>query len=94
MLLTIPFHSIVFVPGLGAHPEDSWKSAKSGFSWASDKDGVARDFPSARVLLYMYESAWTGPLKIKQFIGNLALTLLHGLHEKREVRAPQISKPM
>ncbi|KAI9150449.1 Ankyrin repeat domain-containing protein [Paramyrothecium foliicola] len=76
---------IVFVPGLGANPEESWKSAKSGFNWASDEDGVARDFPTARVLLYMYESAWTGPLKVKQFIGNLALTLLHGLHEKRAV---------
>jgi hypothetical protein len=44
---------------------------------------VARDFPTARVLLYMYESAWKGSLKVKQSIDNLAMTLLHGLDEKR-----------
>ncbi|RYP49043.1 hypothetical protein DL769_011135 [Monosporascus sp. CRB-8-3] len=54
---------IVFVPGLGADPERSWRSTKTGFNWASDKEGIARDFPNARVLLYMYESAWTGQLK-------------------------------
>jgi ankyrin repeat protein len=74
---------IVFVPGLGANPVESWKCSKTGFNWASDKDGIVKEFPSARVLLYMYQSAWVGPLKVKQFIGNLALTLLEGLQEKR-----------
>ncbi|KAH6877086.1 hypothetical protein B0T10DRAFT_566417 [Thelonectria olida] len=74
---------IVFVPGLAAHPLNSWKS-KSGFNWISDKEGIARDFPNARILLYMYESAYMGPLKVTQFIDNLASTLLDGLHSKRE----------
>ena len=82
----IKTRSIVFVPGLGADPERSWKSSRTDFNWASDKEGIVRDFPNARVLLYMYESAWTGPLKVKQFLRNLAWTLLEGLHEKREVR--------
>ncbi|RSM07674.1 hypothetical protein CDV31_008567 [Fusarium ambrosium] len=70
---------IVFVPGLGAHPVNSWMSETTKFNWAVDKEGIAKDFPNARILLYMYESAWMGGLKVKQFLGNLAYTLLHGL---------------
>ncbi|KAI1377216.1 hypothetical protein F4677DRAFT_415636 [Hypoxylon crocopeplum] len=79
-----PEIDIVFVPGLGAHPEDSWKSESTSFNWTTD--GLVRDFPRARILLYMYESAWTGPLKVKQFMGNVAMTLLNGLRSKREGR--------
>lgn len=75
--------SIVFVPGLGANPEESWKSESTGFNWTTD--GLVRDFPRARILLYMYESAWTGSLKVKQFMGAIAMTLLNGLRSKREV---------
>ncbi|CCF38951.1 hypothetical protein CH063_00303 [Colletotrichum higginsianum] len=89
---------IVFVPGLGAHPEDSWKS-ESGFNWAtgiydgvsktssestSKKDGLARDFPRARILLYQYESAWVGDLKVKTFMRDIAKTMLEGLQANRE----------
>ncbi|KAI1092523.1 hypothetical protein F5B19DRAFT_454286 [Rostrohypoxylon terebratum] len=76
-----PEIDIVFVPGLGAHPEESWKSENTGFNWTTD--GLVRDFPRARILLYMYESAWTGSLKVKQFMGNIAMTLLNGLKSKR-----------
>ncbi|KAI1104890.1 hypothetical protein F4804DRAFT_169711 [Jackrogersella minutella] len=79
-----PEIDIVFVPGLGAHPEDSWKSESTGFNWTTD--GLVRDFPRARILLYMYESAWTGSLKVKQFMSNIAMTLLNGLRSKREGR--------
>lgn len=78
-------HSIVFVPGLGANPEDSWKSSKTDFNWTTHADGLQRDFPRARLLLYMYDSAWTGQLKVKQFMGNIAMGLLVGLRSKREV---------
>ncbi|KZL82888.1 multiple ankyrin repeats single kh domain-containing protein [Colletotrichum incanum] len=89
---------IVFVPGLGAHPEDSWKS-ESGFNWATGiydgvsknssestgkKDGLARDFPRARILLYQYESAWIGDLKVKTFMRDIAKTMLEGLQANRE----------
>jgi hypothetical protein len=80
----IPEVDIVFVPGLGAHPINSWQSNISDFNWTSHKDGLVRDFPKSRILLYQYESAWTGPLKVKQYLGNLALTLLHGLRINRE----------
>ncbi|KAI5859496.1 hypothetical protein GGS23DRAFT_320106 [Durotheca rogersii] len=80
-----PEIDIVFVPGLGAHPEDSWKSENTSFNWTTE--GLVRDFPRARILLYMYESAWTGSLKVKQFMANIAMTLLNGLRSKREGRA-------
>lgn len=75
----------MFVPGLGANPEDSWKSSKTDFNWTTHADGLQRDFPRARLLLYMYDSAWTGQLKVKQFMGNIAMGLLVGLRSKREV---------
>lgn len=77
--------SIVFVPGLGAHPVESWRSAHTKFNWAVDKEGIIKDFPNARVLLYMYESAWMGGLKVKQFLGNIASTLLDGIDGIRKV---------
>ncbi|RGP80089.1 hypothetical protein FLONG3_1860 [Fusarium longipes] len=76
---------IVFVSGLGAHPLLSFKSTESEFNWASDKDGIAREFPNARILLYNSESSWNGPIKVRQFLDNLAHTLLEGLKAKREV---------
>ncbi|KAK6502735.1 hypothetical protein TWF506_003310 [Arthrobotrys conoides] len=81
-----PDVDIVAVPGLGAPPLESWKSAdpKLEFNWLTDKDGLAKEFPRARILLYMYQSAWTGPLKVRQFMTNLSLTLLYGLKEKRK----------
>ncbi|KAH0492017.1 hypothetical protein TgHK011_003415 [Trichoderma gracile] len=79
-----PDLDIVFVPGLGANPEDSWKSSKTDFNWTTHTDGLQRDFPRARLLLYMYDSAWTGQLKVKQFMGNIAMGLLVGLRSKRE----------
>ncbi|KAL7807892.1 ankyrin repeat-containing domain protein [Trichoderma aethiopicum] len=79
-----PDLDIVFVPGLGANPEDSWKSSKTDFNWTTHTDGLRRDFPKARLLLYMYDSAWTGQLKVKQFMGNIAMGLLVGLRSKRE----------
>lgn len=80
--------SIVFVPGLGADPEKSWKSSRTEFNWTSQSDGLVRDFPKARILLYMYESAWTGQLKVKQFLRNIAMGLLISLRSSREVIAP------
>ncbi|KAI1335246.1 hypothetical protein F5Y15DRAFT_398616 [Xylariaceae sp. FL0016] len=78
----VPEVDIVFVPGLGANPEESWVSASSKYNWTTD--GLVRDFPKARILLYMYESAWTGSLKVKQFMSNIAMSLLTSLKSKRE----------
>ncbi|KAF3929654.1 Ankyrin-2 [Arthrobotrys entomopaga] len=77
---------IIAVPGLGTPPLDSWKSAdpRNEFNWLSDKDGLPKEFPKARILLYMYQSAWYGPLKVRQFMSNLATTLLYALKDKRK----------
>ncbi|KAJ2895216.1 Ankyrin repeat domain-containing protein 17 [Zalerion maritima] len=74
---------IVFVPGLGAHPHESWMS-QTGFNWAEDKDGIIKDFPNSRILLFKYESAWIGALKVKQSLENIASLLLDGLQYKRK----------
>ncbi|CAJ2507809.1 Uu.00g089950.m01.CDS01 [Anthostomella pinea] len=78
----VPDIDIVLVPGLGGHPERSWMSESTKFNWTTD--ALVRDFPRARILLYEYESAWRGSLKIKQFMSNIAMTLLVGLKSKRE----------
>lgn len=75
---------IVFVPGLGADPVASWKSNNNDFNWSSHKEGLQKDFPKARILLYQNESAWIGALKVKQYIHNLSTTLLHGLRSVRD----------
>jgi hypothetical protein len=78
---------IVLVPGLGAHPERSWqwKGDKDGFNWTNEC--LKRDFPRARVLLFMYQSSWTGPLQVHQFMNNVANQLLTALKSVRTVRA-------
>lgn len=76
---------IVFVPGLGADPIESWKSSNSDFNWMKDETGIQSQFPRARILLYKYESAYNGGFKVKQDIENLANTLLVALSAKREV---------
>ncbi|KAJ8125223.1 hypothetical protein O1611_g8416 [Lasiodiplodia mahajangana] len=78
----VPEIDIVLVPGLGAHPEESWKSESTKFNWTTE--ALVRDFPKSRVLLYKYQSAWTGALKVKQFMANIAMALLISLQSERE----------
>ncbi|KAI1125379.1 hypothetical protein F5Y10DRAFT_247292 [Nemania abortiva] len=77
-----PEIDIVLVPGLGANPEESWKSESTKFNWTTE--ALVRDFPKSRVLLYKYQSAWTGALKVKQFMPSIAMALLIGLQSERE----------
>ncbi|KAI1175489.1 hypothetical protein F4777DRAFT_550113 [Nemania sp. FL0916] len=77
-----PEIDIVLVPGLGAHPEESWKSESTKFNWTTE--ALVKDFPKSRVLLYKYQSAWTGALKVKQFMANIAMALLTSLQSERE----------
>jgi hypothetical protein len=77
-------HSIVFVPGLGAHPHNSWKSTKNEWNWMKSEDGLHAAFPKARILLCKYESIWQGPLKVNQFLDNIARFLLAALRGRRE----------
>ena len=85
---------IIFVPGLGAHPEDSWRCRTTNFNWVSDKEGLARDFPRARILVYMYESTWVGNNKVKQYMDNLATTLLSAVQSSRSDFPTTRSRPI
>lgn len=76
--------SIVFVPGLQGHPYDSWKSTKNDWNWMASADGIRGAFPKARILLYTYESAWQGQLRVNQFMDNISKTLLVALRSRRE----------
>jgi hypothetical protein len=62
-----------------------WKGDKDGFNWTNEC--LKRDFPRARVLLFMYQSSWTGPLQVHQFMNNVANQLLTALKSVRTVRA-------
>ncbi|OJD32171.1 multiple ankyrin repeats single kh domain-containing protein [Diplodia corticola] len=75
---------IVAVPGLGAHPVTSWTHPDTKFNWLRDSDGLAKDFPTARVLLFQYGSAWVGSLKVKQCLDSIAESLLNALISERE----------
>lgn len=70
----------MFVPGLGAHPEECWET--KDFKWPTDS--LAKDFPKSRILLYMYESVWQGALQVEQFMDNIAMGLLVGVAASRE----------
>ncbi|KAI0398353.1 hypothetical protein F5Y17DRAFT_412009 [Xylariaceae sp. FL0594] len=78
----VPEIDIVLVPGLGANPEESWKSETTKFNWTTE--ALVKDFPKSRLLLYKYQSAWTGPLRVKQFMSNIAMTLLVSLQSVRK----------
>ncbi|KAK4199784.1 hypothetical protein QBC40DRAFT_254670 [Triangularia verruculosa] len=78
---------IVAIPGLGANPIKSWmgdeKDEKS-FNWLKNKDGLQKDFPKGRIMLYHYASAYRGDFKIRQYMSNIADTMLVSLQQKRE----------
>ena len=60
------------------------KEAKS-FNWLTDKEGgLPKDFPTARILIYNYASAYRGNFKIKQYMTNISKTLLEALHGDSE----------
>jgi hypothetical protein len=80
----------VAVPGLGSDPRRSFNSLypvreNKYFNWLADDDGLRREFPTARVMLYEYESRWLGKQAIPQSVSNVANNLLESLHAHREV---------
>ncbi|KAL4409756.1 hypothetical protein CABS03_09595 [Colletotrichum abscissum] len=82
-----PTVDIVAVHGLSASPEKSWLYEKEGsksYHWLKDDDGLAKDFPSARIMLFAYSSAYAKRFKMKQYMVNLAAELLEALNLRRE----------
>ncbi|KAK0631581.1 ankyrin repeat-containing domain protein [Immersiella caudata] len=54
------------------------------FNWLKSDEGLKKDFPKARVMLYCYASAYKGSYKIKQYMDNIATIMLDALQLKRE----------
>lgn len=100
-LYTDSVASIVAVPGLGAHPIDSWTwspprnpdgsgGSKNGqeFNWIKDEKGLAALHPNSRIMLYDFASAWIGKRKVPATLRNICTVLLESLVEKRKVHCP------
>ncbi|KAK6605703.1 ankyrin domain protein [Botrytis cinerea] len=47
--------SIIFIPGLGSHPIGSFKAKYKDYVWI--RDSLPKDIPSARVLVYGYDTS-------------------------------------
>lgn len=84
------FESCIAIPGLASHPFGSWKSrgANADFMWL--RDGLPRDFPNVRSILYGYD---TKLLQSQSFqtIDDIAITLARAL--KRLERSHLSAKP-
>ncbi|KAK0941883.1 hypothetical protein LTR48_005149 [Friedmanniomyces endolithicus] len=57
---------------------------KGGFNWLKDPDGLHSMFPSARIMLYDYASAWKGSRKVRATMKSICTVLLDNLTDKRK----------
>lgn len=82
------------MPGFAVEPEKSWTWSGAGqdaslprtsFNWLSDTNGLQKDFPQARIMLYQYNSQYKGPNNVDLTLQFIASDFLHDLQEKREV---------
>jgi hypothetical protein len=77
-------------PGLGVNPEGSWtwndKASKNhGYNWLENAKGLHSDLERARVMLFEYPSAYTGPFAVKVTIHDLSKALLELVQGIRQV---------
>lgn len=63
---------ILAVSGLGSHPFGSFVSKEDGYMWLTD--GLIRDIPTARVMIYGYDSAVQDSSSVAE-LGDLAARL-------------------
>ena len=87
-VLTIGFHSIVAVHGLGATPDWAWigkvrnDDQKVLVNWLADDEMLPAKLPNSRIMTFNYESKWLlGP--VKQTLSSCAIQLLTALDNKR-----------
>ena len=74
---------VVAVPGLGADPQWTWKSSNK-VDWLRDGNMLHRTIPSARIMIFEYESQWFGKGSIDQKLLNVANQLLRALLHRRQ----------
>ena len=77
--------SIVAVPGFAVHPEASWTCNDNGFNWLRDADGLQKEFPLCRILLYQYNSRHRGPHKVDKPLKDIASEFVFELQAERVV---------
>ena len=73
---------IVAVPGLGAHPEFTWKS-KNKVDWIRDSNMLPGKVTNARIMIFEYESQWFGRDSINQRLSIVADQLVQALYKRR-----------
>lgn len=82
------------MPGFAVDPEKSWRwFAKAhahdrdgvNFNWLSDGDGLQKDFPQVRIMLYQYNSQYRGANSVDSPLDTIASELLSALQVKRKV---------
>jgi hypothetical protein len=78
--------SIVAVHGVGADPYYSWVTKR--VHWLENVGMLPREFPTARIMSFGYESQWFGDNAIKISLSSVAEDLLGDLQATRKVRTP------
>ena len=77
------------VHGLGASPDWTWvhteKTNGKKTNWLKDRDMLPRLVPNARIMQFVYESAWLGAQSIDQRVSLIADQLLECLANQRAV---------
>ncbi|KAK0927393.1 hypothetical protein LTR91_003798 [Friedmanniomyces endolithicus] len=61
-------------------------ATQRSFNWLKDPDGLHSMFPSARIMLYDYASAWKGSRKVRATMKSICTVLLDNLTDKRKAR--------
>ena len=79
-------NSIIAIHGIGANPDDTWKSKKEGVNWLKDPDMLPKAAQKARIMRFGWESQWFGKYYIDQHCSDVAEQLLNDLRAVRQVR--------
>ncbi|KAK4978325.1 hypothetical protein LTR28_006158 [Elasticomyces elasticus] len=86
--------SIIAVPGFAVEPEKSWTWFEKAqvphedginYNWLNNGEGLRKDFPRARIMLYQYNSQYKGANNVDSPLDTIASELLTALQASRKV---------
>ncbi|PVH92061.1 ankyrin [Periconia macrospinosa] len=84
-------YDIIVVPGLATDPIHCWaseKEDKKSWNWIMNSDGLHKEFPKARIMLYHYSSAWCGTYRVQTRFDDIASGLLNRVKDERASTSP------